>query len=208
MARLIQPPPFVILPRFPPVGIQSAGRGAYRVRSRWQPQLAGKFVEVFPVKMTDKSYLAKAEEVNPDWFVVDADGEIVGRLAVRIATVLMGKHKPSYTPHVDTGDFVVVLNCEKIRFSGKAMANETSANFTKKMAAKEYDYYTGYPAGRKVDTAADLLKTNPEKIITEAVRRMLPKNKLARKMLSKLKVYKGSAHPHQAQLPQDFPAYV
>lgn len=160
------------------------------------------------MKIADKTTLAKAEEVTPDWFVVDADSEIVGRLAVRIATVLMGKHKPMYTPHVDTGDFVIVTNCEKVRFTGKSMASDISPNFTKKMANKEYDHFTGYPDGRKVDTAADLLQNHPERIITEAVRRMLPKNKLARKMLTKLKVYKGASHPHQAQQPKDFPAYV
>lgn len=160
------------------------------------------------MKTVQRSYVAKTEEVTPDWFVLDAEGEVVGRLATRIATVLMGKHKPSYTPHVDCGDFVVVVNCEKVRFSGKKVAREGNEHFTRKMATKEYDYYTGYPGGRKVLTGADLLEKHPEKILSEAVRRMLPKTKLGRKMLTKLKLYAGPNHPHQSQQPTEFPAYV
>jgi len=160
------------------------------------------------VKPVSKSYLAKKEEVKPDWFVLDASGEIVGRLATRIATVLMGKHKPIYTAHVDCGDFVVVTNCSQVRFSGKSLAHETNPNFTKKMQQKEYDYYTGYPGGRRIKKGGDLLERKPEFILHEAVRRMLPKNKLARKMLSKLKLYPGANHPHTAQKPAEFPEYV
>lgn len=160
------------------------------------------------VKTVQRTFVAKAETVSPEWFVVDGDNEIVGRLAARIATVLMGKHKPSYTPHVDTGDFIVVLNCDKVRFTGKPVTNADNPYFTKKTMVKEYDHWTGYPGGRRVETAADLLVRKPEKVLSEAVRRMLPKSKLGRKMLSKLKLYAGTEHPHQAQNPQPFPEYV
>lgn len=160
------------------------------------------------MKTVQKSYVAKTETTSPKWFVIDGEGEVVGRLAVRIATVLMGKHKPEYTPHVDTGDFVVVLNCEKVRFTGKSVANEENPYFTKKTMTKEYDHWTGYPGGRRVETAAELLVRQPERVLSEAVRRMLPKNKLGRKMLSKLKLYAGTEHPHQAQQPAAFPEYV
>jgi len=160
------------------------------------------------VQTVQRTYVAKKETINPEWFVIDGDGEIVGRLAVRIATVLMGKHKPGYTPHVDTGDFVVVLNCDKVRFSGTPVADKNNPYLTRKTVTKEYDYWTGYPSGRKVDTAEDLLKRTPEKVLSEAVRRMLPKSKLGRKMLSKLKLYVGTDHPHQAQAPAPFPEYV
>ncbi|SFI11041.1 50S ribosomal protein L13 [Planctomicrobium piriforme] len=160
------------------------------------------------MKTVQKTYVAKAETVSPEWFVIDGDAEIVGRLAVRIATVLMGKHKPGYTAHVDTGDFVVVLNCDKVRFTGKSVASSENPYFTSKTMKKEYDYWTGYPGGRRIDTAAELLIRHPEKVLSEAVRRMLPKSKLGRKMLSKLKLYVGTEHPHQAQNPQPFPEYV
>lgn len=149
-----------------------------------------------------KSYLAKAGEYQPEWAVVDADGQVVGRLAVKIATILMGKHKPTYTPHVDTGDYVVVINTDKVRFSGRPMAHATHPYFTAKMLSKEYDTYSRYPGGRKVLTAADLLARKSEEIVRLAVKRMLPKNKLGRQMLKKLKLYRGDQHPHQAQQPQ------
>lgn len=155
------------------------------------------------MQTVQKTTVAKKETVQTDWYVIDASEKIVGRLATRIATVLMGKHKPIYTPHVDCGDFVVVLNCDQIRFSGKKLTHADNANFTKKMAQKEYDYYTGFPGGRRVQTGAELIETNPTKILEEAVRRMLPKNKLGRKMLAKLKLYAGGNHPHQAQQPQE-----
>lgn len=155
-----------------------------------------------------KTYMAKKETVEPQWFVTDAEGQIVGRMAVRLATILMGKHKPIYTPHVDCGDFVVVVNAEKIRFSGPSLTHKTHPHFTRKMAVKEYDYYTGYPGGRRVKTAADMLERRPEFILTEAVRRMLPKNRLGRQMLKKLKVYAGGEHPHQAQQPGELPEYL
>ncbi len=158
------------------------------------------------MQTVQKTTVAKKENVQAEWLQVDAQGQIVGRLATRIATVLMGKHKPIYTPHVDCGDFVVVTNCDQVRFSGKKIAHEGNPNFTSKMAKKEYGYYTGYPGGQRVKTGADLLERNPTKILEEAVRRMLPKNKLGSKMLKKLKLYAGPNHPHQAQQPQDFPA--
>lgn len=136
-----------------------------------------------------KTYVAKPGEVEQQWWVYDADGAVVGRLAAEIATLLMGKHRPTYTPHVDTGDFVVVINAEKIHFTGK------------KWDLKRYTWYSGYP-GLKSEKAGDRLARRPELILLEAVRRMLPKNKLATKMLGKLKIYAGSEHPHQAQNPQ------
>lgn len=152
-----------------------------------------------------KTTLEKKQTVQSRWFVVDADAAIVGRLATKLATVLMGKHKPTYTPHVDCGDFVVVVNVEKVRFSGKPVAHPTHANFTAKMEQQTYEHYTGYPGGRKIRTAAQMLEKRPEFILHEAVRRMLPKNKLGRKMLKKLKLYAGPDHPHQSQQPIDMP---
>ena len=137
-----------------------------------------------------KTTLARKETTEHSWFTVDADGQILGRLATQIAMVLMGKHRPGYTPHVDTGDFIIVTNCEKIRLTGK------------KALTKEYDHYTYHMGGRKVVSYADMMRKKPEKIIAEAVRRMLPKTKLGRHMLSKLKVYRGNEHPHVAQQPQ------
>lgn len=158
------------------------------------------------MQTVQKTTVAKKETIQSDWLQVDAEGQIVGRLATRIATVLMGKHKPIYTPHVLCGDFVVVTNCDQVRFSGKKIAHESNPHYTSKMAKKEYQYYTGYPGGQRVKTGADLLERNPTKILEEAVRRMLPKNKLGTKMLKMLKLYAGPNHPHQAQQPQDFPA--
>lgn len=156
--------------------------------------------------MTPKSFIAKPNEVPTNWYVVDADGAIVGRLAAKLATVLMGKHKPTYTPHVDTGDVVVVVNADKVRFSGKPMRHPTHPNFTHKMHTRTYERYTFYPGGHKVRSAADMLERKPEMILEEAVRRMLPKNKLGRKMLKKLKLYAGPNHPHQSQQPTEMPA--
>lgn len=155
--------------------------------------------------MTPKSFIAKQEEVQPNWFVVDADGAIVGRLAAKLATVLMGKHKPTYTPHVDGGDFVVVVNAEKVRFTGKPMRHHTHGQFTRKMHTRSYERYTFHPGGRKVLTAAQALERKPEMILEMAVRRMLPKNKLGRRMLKKLKLYVGPNHPHQSQQPAEMP---
>jgi large subunit ribosomal protein L13 len=149
-----------------------------------------------------KSYCAKPADVNPVWYIVDATDEIVGRLSVKIANILMGKHRPTYTPHVPCGDFVIVINADKVRFSGQKMAHDTHDNFTKKMAVKEYQHYTGYPSGRKVETGASIVKRKPTFFLHESVRRMLPKNKLQAIMLGRLKLYAGTNHPHQAQQPQ------
>lgn len=137
-----------------------------------------------------KCYIAKKEDVVHDWKLVDADGAILGRLASKVAMILMGKTKPTYTPHVDTGDYVVVVNAEKVKVSGN------------KADTKEYQHYTGYPGGQKIKSFADLMEYQPEKVISEAVRRMLPKNKIGRHMLSKLKVFRGAEHTHTAQSPE------
>jgi large subunit ribosomal protein L13 len=137
-----------------------------------------------------KSFLAKKGEVEPKWLLVDAEGAILGRMAAKIAPILMGKTKPTYTPHVDTGDYVIVVNADKIKVTGK------------KAQAKEYDYYTYHPGGHKYVSFADMMAKKPEKVIELAVRRMLPKNALGRKMLKKLKVYRGPEHDHQAQRPE------
>ena len=138
---------------------------------------------------TVKSYMAKPGELDQKWWLVDAEGKVVGRLASEIAMILMGKHRPTYTPHIDSGDYVVVVNAEKIVLSGK------------KWDQKRYTWTTGYP-GLRSETARTRFEREPESILIEAVRRMLPKNRLAYKMLAKLKVYAGDKHPHQAQNPQ------
>ena len=136
-----------------------------------------------------KSYVAKNSDVEQAWWICDGTDQIIGRLASDIAVLLMGKHKPTYTPNVDTGDFVVVTNVEKLQFSGK------------KWEQKTYTWYTGYP-GLRTEAAGKRFERRPEQVLHDAVRRMLPKNKLRRKMLSKLKIYKGAEHPHAAQCPQ------
>lgn len=136
-----------------------------------------------------KTFMAKPGEVQQQWWLVDADGKMVGRLATEIAMMLMGKHRPTYTPHVDTGDFVVVINAEKVEFSGK------------KWQQKLYRWYTGYN-GLRSETAEHRRDRRPELILHEAVRRMLPKTRLGRVMLDKLKIYSGTEHPHQAQRPE------
>lgn len=138
---------------------------------------------------TAKTYMAKTGEVEQHWWLVDVAGQRVGRVASELAMVLMGKHRPTYTPHVDTGDFVVVVNADKIEFGGA------------KWEQKTYTWYTGYN-GLRSETAGQRLERRPELILEEAVRRMLPKNKLGRAMLQKLKVYAGPDHPHAAQQPQ------
>ena len=156
----------------------------------------------------NKTYSAKQTDITPEWFHVDADNHIVGRLATRLAMVLMGKHKPTYTANVDTGDFIVVTNVQLVRFSGQPLAHETHPHFTRKMNSKIYDHYTGYPSGRRTTTAAEILEKKPEFILREAVRRMLPKNKLGRQMLRKLKLFVGDAHSHQAQQPKEMPEHL
>jgi large subunit ribosomal protein L13 len=137
-----------------------------------------------------KTYSAKPGSIAQDWFVVDADGKTLGRLATEIARRLRGKHKPEYTPHVDTGDYIVVLNAEKVRVTG----NKTDQ--------KMYYHHTGYPGGLKSISFDKLRVKAPERIIETAVKGMLPKNPLGRTMFRKLKVYAGAEHPHTAQQPQ------
>jgi len=137
-----------------------------------------------------KSFMAKKEEVERKWLLVDAEGAVLGRMAGKIAPLLMGKTKPTYTPHADTGDYVIVVNANKIKVTGK------------KAADKQYDYYTHYPGGHKFVSFADVMAKHPEKVIVLAVKRMLPKNKLGRKMLKRLKVYQGQEHEHSAQKPE------
>ncbi|MFA5554746.1 MAG: 50S ribosomal protein L13 [Phycisphaerae bacterium] len=137
-----------------------------------------------------KSFLAKKGQVEQKWLLVDADGAILGRMATQIAMILMGKTKPTYTPHVDTGNFVVVVNAEKLRIGGN------------KAQTKEYDYYTYYPSGHKYVSFAEMMDRKPEKVVELAVKRMLPKNKLGKQMIKKLKIYRGPKHEHQAQQPE------
>ena len=137
-----------------------------------------------------KTKSAKKEEVQRKWWIVDAEGLVVGRLGSQIAHILRGKHKPSYTPHVDTGDFVIVINADKVRFSGS------------KMQTKTYLSYSGYKGGQKSRTPAEYLAKKPRFIVEHAVKGMLPKNKLGRAMYKKLFVYEGAKHPHTAQKPE------
>lgn len=134
----------------------------------------------------------KVDEIaaQRQWFVVDAKDQILGRLATRVASILRGKTKPSFAPHYDVGDFVVVINAEKVKLSGK------------KEEQKMYFRHTGYPGGTRFTLFRDMIKTHPERVIENAVRLMLPKNALGRKMIKKLKVYAGETHPHQAQNPK------
>jgi len=137
-----------------------------------------------------KSYMAKKNEVEQKWLLVDAEGATLGRMAAKIAPILMGKNKPEYTPNVDIGDFVIVVNADKVKLTGK------------KAQQKEYDYYTRHPGGHKYISFADMMGKNPEKVVETAIRKMLPKNSLGRKMLKKLKVFSGPQHDHQAQKPE------
>ncbi len=137
-----------------------------------------------------KTFFANENTLEPRWVLVDAEGKVLGRLAVAIAMVLMGKHRPTYTPNQNCGDFVVVINAEKIRLTGK------------KMEQKTYSRWTGYPGGRRVTPVATVLEQHPERVLSEAIRRMLPKGILGKKMLSRLKAYAGVDHPHAAQQPE------
>jgi large subunit ribosomal protein L13 len=137
-----------------------------------------------------KTISAKNTDVEKKWHVVDADGLVVGRLASQVAKILRGKNKPIFTPHVDTGDYVVIVNASKVRFTGN------------KLEKKAYYRHTGYPGGLKTTMAKDIMKNTPERIIYFAVRGMLPKNTLGRQQFKKLKVYRGSEHPHNAQNPE------
>jgi large subunit ribosomal protein L13 len=138
----------------------------------------------------EKTYVTKEESVQREWFVVDASGQTLGRLAAQVAYVLRGKHKPIYSPAVDTGDFVIVVNAEKVHVTGR------------KLDQKIYYRYSGYPGGLNEMTLRNLLQRHPTRVIEHAVRGMLPKNRLGRKMFKKLKVYAGPDHPHGAQQPR------
>jgi len=137
-----------------------------------------------------KTYMAKPGEVGGKWLLVDAEGQVLGRLATRIATLLQGKHRPEYTPHVDTGDFVVVVNASKLRVTGK------------KLDQKLYYRLSRYPGHLKSQVMRDLMAKHPDRVLREAVRRMLPRSNLGRLMLRKLKIHAGPEHPHEAQAPE------
>lgn len=137
-----------------------------------------------------KTYVAKPQEVDRKWFVIDADGQTLGRLATQVASILRGKHKPTYTPHVDTGDHVIIINAEKIHLTGN------------KLADKKYYRHSGYVGGIKSTTAGELLNRHPERVIKAAVWGMVPHNRLGRQVIKKLKVYAGNEHPHDAQMPE------
>jgi len=136
------------------------------------------------------TYSAKKNEVERSWYLVDAANKVLGKLASKIAIVLRGKHKPIFTPHIDTGDFVIVINADKVHLTGKKLKN------------KYYYRHSGYPGGLKIMSAEEMLKKKPENLIKLAVRGMLPKNRLARKQLTKLKIYSGANHPHKSQMPK------
>jgi large subunit ribosomal protein L13 len=144
--------------------------------------------------MPRQTSFAKTSEITPEWRHVDAEGQVLGRLATRIATVLMGKHRPTYTPHIDGGDYVIVTNAEKIVLTGRKAEQKMKLR------------YSGHPGGLKAESYASLLKRRPEVVVEEAVRRMLPKTVLGRQMFKKLKVYAGPEHPHHAQQPVPFDA--
>ncbi len=137
-----------------------------------------------------RTYMAKEHEVDKKWYIVDARGKTLGRLASQVATVLRGKHKPTYTPHVDSGDYVIVINAKDVRLTGK------------KLDKKIYYRHSRYPGGLKMQTAGEMLETRPEKMVELAVRGMLPHNRLGRRQIRKLKVYAGPEHPHEAQKPE------
>lgn len=140
-----------------------------------------------------RTYSAKPGEIDRNWYVVDASEHELGRLATQLAMVLRGKHKPVFTPHVDTGDFVIVVNASQVKLSGQ------------KAGQKKYQHYSGYPGGLKTRTAADVREHDPDRMFREAVWGMLPKNRLSRQLLTKLKVYGGAEHPHTAQKPEPLP---
>jgi large subunit ribosomal protein L13 len=144
------------------------------------------------------SYMAKTDadskpiNFEQQWWVIDATDQVVGRLAATIATILRGKHKPQYTPHQDTGDFIIVINAGKVKFTGR------------KLEQKTYQSYSHYPGGQKIIPASELMEKHPERIIISAVKRMVPRNRLGRAQMEKLKIYRGPQHPHQAQQPKEF----
>jgi large subunit ribosomal protein L13 len=139
---------------------------------------------------TMSTTMPKPGEIKPEWHTIDATNQVLGRLAAKIAVILQGKHKPTYTPHVDTGDFVILLNAEKVKVTGD------------KAEVLEYDTYSRYPGGRRLYSFKTMQALHPEKLVELAVRRMLPKSKMGRNILGKLKIYRGGEHPHAAQQPK------
>jgi large subunit ribosomal protein L13 len=137
-----------------------------------------------------KTYTAKPSEIERKWFIIDATDLVLGRLSSEVAQILRGKHKPTFTPHMDTGDFVIIINAEKVRLTGN------------KESYKQYFRHTGYPGGTRYTSLKELRSSRPEEVITRAVRGMLPHTRLGRQLIKKLKVYSGPEHPHQAQMPQ------
>jgi large subunit ribosomal protein L13 len=144
----------------------------------------------------------------PKWYVLDAEGMVVGRVATQIATVLMGKHKPDYTPHVISGDYVIVVNADKVKFVGGEMVHPENKHFSTKMDKKRYYRHSTYPGGLKELPAIRVWEKDPTEILRLAVRRMLPKNAMNRYRMDMLKLYAGADHPHQAQQPQPFPEHL
>jgi len=141
-----------------------------------------------------KTYMARPADIERNWYVVDAEDKVLGRLAAEVATILRGKHKPQFTPHMDTGDFVIIVNAEKIKLTGK------------KWEKKTYYWHTGYPGGLRSRTATELRSRQSEEIIRKAVWGMMPKNSLGRNQMKKLKIYAGPEHPHMAQMPEPLEA--
>jgi large subunit ribosomal protein L13 len=144
------------------------------------------------------SYMAKTDAAGKpanfeqNWYVIDATDQVVGRLATAVATILRGKHKPQFTAHIDTGDFVIIINADKARFTGR------------KLEQKTYQSYSHYPGGQKVIPASEVMAKHPERVLISAIKRMVPRSRLGRKQMEKLKIYKGPQHPHQAQQPKEF----
>lgn len=137
------------------------------------------------------TYMPKTGEIKADWLVIDGTDQVLGRLAAKVAVILQGKNKPVYTPHVDTGDFVIILNAEKVKVTGRKDESMT------------FETYSKHPGGRHIYSYKEMLARRPEKIVELAVRRMLPKNRMGRDLLTKLKIYRGNEHPHQAQQPKE-----
>src|SRR5262249_18461824 len=140
---------------------------------------------------TMSTYMPKPGEVKAEWHIVDATNQVLGRLAAKVAVILQGKHKPTYTPHVDTGDFVIILNADKVKVTGR------------KAEALEYQTYSKYPSGLHRYSYKEMISRKPEKVIEVTVRRMLPKSRMGRNILGKLKIYRGDKHPHAAQCPKE-----
>lgn len=143
-----------------------------------------------------KTVVPKLNDIEKKWYVINGEGQVLGRIASQIAYLLRGKHRPQFTPHLDLGDHVIVINAERIRVTGR------------KMDQKRYTRYSGYPGGLKTQNMARLLQEKPDRVLYYAVRGMLPKNRLGRKLIKKLKIYSGPNHPHEAQKPEDLPDYL